>query len=275
MRPMPFIQTERGKYHYQEFRSSGLVVYLLHGLGVKCQTWEGIPDLLAKAGVHVHAFDMRGHGFSDKPDVGYSPEDHAKDIRACVKALGHPKVHLVGHSTGGRNALAFASMFPEEALSLTIIDQTLAAAPDNWKQHQEYYASFPASFPGEAELDKYLRKRFAGRERLQAFEKGKMTRAPDGTWTWGFNLKAVVETEKLGRIKDAFDLLAKVQCPALFIKGGDSDYVTMEECQRIKSLLPKGNLEVVAKAKHGVFRDNPEGFLKVLIPFLKSANPTL
>jgi len=272
---MPFIQTERGKFHYQENRSTGLVVYLLHGLGVKLSTWEGIPDLLAKAGFHVFAFDMKGHGFSDKPDVGYAPEDHAQDLHALVRALGHPKVHLVGHSTGGRNALAFAALFPEEPLSLTIIDQTLAAAPDNWKQHQEYYGSFPPSFKDEGELDKYLEKRFPGRGRLQAFEKGKFARSADGTWSWGFNLKAVVETEKLGRIKDAYDLLPKVQCPALFIKGGDSDYVTMEECKKIKTLFPKGSLEVVPKAKHGVFRDNPEGFLKALVPFLKSASPSL
>src|SRR6185369_16968107 len=105
---MPYVKTPRGQFFYQESGSSGPVVYLLHGLTAKCQDWETIPESLAKEGFHIFAFDMRGHGQSFKPDTGYRPEDHAADIEACAKSLGHDRFHLVGHSTGGRNALFFA-----------------------------------------------------------------------------------------------------------------------------------------------------------------------
>ena len=89
---------------------------------------------------------MRGHGRRDKPENGYAPEDHARDIEACSRALGHDLVNIVGHSTGGRNALAFAGLFPERAKTLTIVDQTLTPNPDGWKKYFEDYAEYPTPF---------------------------------------------------------------------------------------------------------------------------------
>lgn len=266
---MPFIQTPRGNFFYQECRSTGPVVYLLHGLTAKSQDWAGIPDLLAKTGFHVFAFDMRGHGKSDKPESGYTPEDHAKDVQACAEALGHSQLHVVGHSTGGRNALVFAALFPERALSLTIVDQTLSKDEQSWKKYLERYTEYPAPFPNEETLDKFLRQKFPGDERRFAYYKGQFWKTDNGEWNWNFSPQAAWKTQKLGREKEAYEWLGKVQCPLLFIKGGDSRYVSPEEAEKIRKLLPQDRFVVVEKAEHAVFRDNPEGFLKVLIPFLK------
>src|SRR6185295_19052382 len=141
-------------------------------LTAKCQDWETIPESLAKEGFHIFAFDMRGHGQSFKPDTGYRPEDHAADIEACAKSLGHDRFHLVGHSTGGRNALFFAGLFPRQALSLTIVDQTLSADPDSYQKQIETYAGYPTPFSDEASLDRFLQEKYPGRERMIRFEKG-------------------------------------------------------------------------------------------------------
>ena len=268
---MPFVQTPRGRFFYQEFRSSGPVVYLLHGLTAKSQDWQGIPDMLAKTGFHVFAFDMRGNGQSEKPESGYAPEDHAQDIEACAEALGHLKLHVVGHSTGGRNALVFAALFPERAQTLTIVDQTLTKDEESWKKYQQRYSEYPTPFPDEKALDKFLHKRFSGDQERFVYYKGQFRQAESGEWDWNYFTKAAWMTQKLGREKEAYDWLGKVKCPILFIKGGDSRYVSPEEADKIKGLLPQGSFVVVEKAEHAVFRDNPEGFLKVLVPFLRES----
>ncbi len=270
---MPFIQTERGKFFYQEFNSSGPVVYLLHGLTAKSQDWGSVSDLLAKMGFHVFAFDMRGHGQSDKPESGYTPEDHAKDIESWAEALGHAKIHVVGHSTGGRNALVFAALFPERALTLTIVDQTLTKDEESWKKYLKRYTEYPVPFPDEEALNHFLRKKFSRDERRFVYYKGQFWKTDNGEWNWNFSPQAAWKTQKLGREKEAYEWLGKVKCPVLFIKGGDSDYVSPEEAEKIKGLLPQGRLVVVEKAEHAVFRDNPEGFLKALGPFLREARP--
>lgn len=277
---MPSLQTPRGNFFYQEFRSSGPMVYLLHGLTAKSQDWQDIPERLAEAGFHVFAFDMRGHGSTYfhntqgssrqvAPEEDYSPEGHAKDVEACAEALGHAKIHVVGHSTGGRNALVFAALFPERVLSLTIVDQTLSEDHESWKKYRDRRGEYPAPFVDEAALDKFLHGKFPGDRRRFDYYKGQFWKREDGQWDWNFSSLGASETQRLGREKEAYGWLGKVKCPVLFIKGGDSRYVSPEEAEKIKGFLPKGNFVVVEKAEHAVFRDNPEGFLRVLVPFLK------
>lgn len=265
---MPYVQTERGRFYYAEYASTGPVVYLLHGLTAKNQDWGGIPDVLAKTGFHVYAFDMRGHGQSDKPLDGYTPEDHARDIAAWASALGHPRVHAVGHSTGGRNVLVFAGLFPEKTQSLTVIDQTFNPDPDSWKKYMGRYLEFPTPFKDEEQLDKFLEKKFVKDLQRQVYYKGQFWKNELGQWDWNYSTEAAWKTQKYGREKDAHDLFMKVRCPMLFMKGGDSRYVPPEEVDVIKNLMPHGKWAVVPDAEHAVFRDNPEGFLKVLVPFL-------
>ncbi len=269
---MPFVQTDRGKFFYLEYRSSGPVVYLLHGLTAKAQDWGSIPDMLAKIGFHVFVFDMRGHGQSDKPEEGYGPEDHASDVEAWAVALGHAKVQVVGHSTGGRNAMVFSVLYPERAQTLTIVDQTLTADLESWKKYLTRYTEYPTPFADEPTLDKFLKKKFSGDERHIVYYKGQFWKKDSGEWDWNFSPAAAWKTQKLGREKETYDWLAKVKCPILFIKGGDSNYVSPQEAEKIKELIPQGRFVVVEKAEHAVFRDNSEGFLKVLVPFLKSVS---
>jgi len=269
---MSFVLTERGRFFYQEYRSTGPVVYLLHGLTAKSQDWESIPDMLAKTGFHVFAFDMRGHGQSDKPEEGYSPEDHARDIEAWAKALGHDALHVIGHSTGGRNALVFAALFAERVRSLTIVDQTLSQDVESWKKYMERYMEYPAPFRDEAALDKFLQKKFPNDKRRFVYYKGQFWQKEKGEWSWNFSPQAAWKTQKLGREREAYDWLTKIKCPILFIKGADSTYVSPKEAEKIKAMIPKGQFVVVEKAEHAVFRDNSEGFLRVLLPFLKDSS---
>jgi pimeloyl-ACP methyl ester carboxylesterase len=269
---MPFVQTDRGKFFYLEYRSSGPVVYLLHGLTAKAQDWGSVPDMLAKTGFHVFVFDMRGHGQSDKPEEGYGPEDHAADIEAWAVALGHAKIQVVGHSTGGRNAMVFSALYPERAQTLTIVDQTLTADVESWKKYLTRYTEYPTPFADEQTLDKFLKKKFSGDERHIVYYKGQFWKKDSGEWDWNFSPAAAWKTQKLGREKESYDWLAKIKCPILFIKGGDSDCVSPQEAEKIKGLIPQGQFVVVEKAEHAVFRDNSEGFLKVLVPFLKGVS---
>ena len=76
------------------------------------------------------------------------PRDLAIDTTALLQTLGMAQAHVVGHSTGGRNGLFFAQLFPARTLSLTIIDQTLTPAPEGWKDAQKDFAEYPTALPG-------------------------------------------------------------------------------------------------------------------------------
>ncbi|HVZ81535.1 MAG TPA: alpha/beta hydrolase [bacterium] len=273
---MPFVLTDRGKFFYEEYRSEGPPVYLLHGLTAKHQDWSSTPDMLAKLGYHVFAFDMRGHGRTywesrneDEKGQDFTPEGHAKDLEACAKALGHSGLHVIGHSTGGRNALVFAALFPDLVRSLTVIDQTLTKDLESWKKYRDRRGEYPAPFADEKALDDFLRGKFPGDKLRFDYYKGQFWKKENGEWDWNFSSFGASETQRLGREKEGYPWLPQVKCPILYIQGGDSRYMEAGEREKIESLMTHGHFVVVEKAEHAVFRDNPEGFLRVLATFLK------
>ncbi|MFI8308308.1 alpha/beta fold hydrolase [Streptomyces sp. NPDC085927] len=89
-------------------------VVLLSGITGHVEGWTRNVVALAEQGLHVHAIDVVGHGFTDKPtDVEYSCPLFARHVIAFLDALGIEKAHLVGQSLGGWIALHTAKTYPE------------------------------------------------------------------------------------------------------------------------------------------------------------------
>jgi pimeloyl-ACP methyl ester carboxylesterase len=70
-----FVTIDGVRYHYTEYPGSGQDVFLLHGFASSTYTWEKVAPMLQANGYHVWALDMKGFGWSDKPeDADYSPQ---------------------------------------------------------------------------------------------------------------------------------------------------------------------------------------------------------
>src|SRR6185503_14069201 len=78
----------------------------------------------------VIAPDLRGSGSSEKPASGYEKKILAQDIHALVKALGFPKIKIVGHDIGLMVAYAYAAQYPDEVESVVLMDAFLPGVGD-------------------------------------------------------------------------------------------------------------------------------------------------
>lgn len=88
------------------------VVVLTHGMGGWLGSWD--DDVPAIAEKHaVLRWDVRGHGDSDKPDVPYSAEMHARDLAGLLRALGIERARVGGNSMGGAITQRFLLDYPE------------------------------------------------------------------------------------------------------------------------------------------------------------------
>lgn len=106
---------------------AGSDLVLIHGLGANLSFWFfGGAQLLA-ARYRVVMYDLRGHGRSPMPQTGYSLGAMAADLRSLLDRSGIAQADIVGHSFGGRVALAFALAFPERVRSLVVADTQLRA----------------------------------------------------------------------------------------------------------------------------------------------------
>lgn len=100
---------------------AGPPVVLLHGLAGSGRYWGAAYDRLADRSRLVVP-DLLGFGASPRPPWGYSPQDHADALAACLAEVGaEGSALVVGHSLGSLVALAFAARHPERVAGVVAI----------------------------------------------------------------------------------------------------------------------------------------------------------
>jgi N-formylmaleamate deformylase len=113
--------------HYLRTGGDKSPLVLAHGLTDNAQAWTRF------ARVFEHTFDIvmvdaRGHGLSDKPEHGYSPQELAKDLAGVIQGLGLEKPLVIGHSMGAVTASWLSADYPE-LVSATILEDPVWSWP--------------------------------------------------------------------------------------------------------------------------------------------------
>jgi 3-oxoadipate enol-lactonase len=105
---------------YYELHGEGKPLVLINGLGIDVSEFDSISRWLAQK-YRVLAFDNRGAGRTDKPDIPYSIEMMAEDTEELLNALGIEQASILGISLGGRIALELALQHPERVERLILV----------------------------------------------------------------------------------------------------------------------------------------------------------
>lgn len=121
---MPFFATEDNtKLYYEEYGEGKTVVFVP---GWDCSHHHfrrQIPEF--RKNFHVLAYDLRGHGDSDRTEYGLTLPQLAKDLHDLIEFTGVRDVTLVGWSMGVDIIWEYVRHYGEEYLSrLVFIDQS-------------------------------------------------------------------------------------------------------------------------------------------------------
>ena len=119
------IETEAGGYAALE-AGTGPPILMLHGLGGNKASF--LPTVAALAPTfRTIAVDLLGFGDSDKPlGASYGPEFQARGIEHLLDALDLDRVHVIGHSMGGRVALELGFHLPHRTIGLVMMTPAMA-----------------------------------------------------------------------------------------------------------------------------------------------------
>ncbi|HEY6034509.1 MAG TPA: TIGR04551 family protein [Kofleriaceae bacterium] len=115
-----FVDVDGIHVRYREL-GSGPAVILLHGYGASLDSWITVQPAVA-AHHRVIAVDLKGFGWTSRPDGDYSPAAQAQLVWHVLDKLGVDQVAIVGHSWGTSVALAMAVAHPERTLRVALYD---------------------------------------------------------------------------------------------------------------------------------------------------------
>jgi pimeloyl-ACP methyl ester carboxylesterase len=115
--------------HYQQV-GTGPDVVMVHGITGNLAVWHLriVPALADR--FRLLTYDLRGHGYSDTPPTGYSPDAMATDLRELLDALEIERPVVIGHSYGADISLYFAARHPERVREVVAIEAALPAMED-------------------------------------------------------------------------------------------------------------------------------------------------
>jgi pimeloyl-ACP methyl ester carboxylesterase len=124
------------RFHVQQLDPPGPVagaptVVFVHGLVIDnlSSFYYTLAGPVAGAGARALLYDLRGHGMSERPPLGYSTSDGAADLCALLDALGvTDPVYLIGNSYGGAIAARMAVAAPERVAGLVLVEAECAGA---------------------------------------------------------------------------------------------------------------------------------------------------
>ena len=231
---------------------------IAHGLYGSARNWGVIAKRLADSR-RVVSVDMRNHGESPMTDT-HSYADMAADLG---EVIGEGPWDIVGHSMGGKAAMVLALTQPDKLRKLVVAD----IAPVGYGHTQVQYieamrAVDLAQVETRGDADRQLAPHVP-EDGIRAFllqsldVKGRR---------WRLNLD-VLEREMPGIIGFP-DVDGQFDGPALFLSGGDSDYVRPEHRDRIRALFPRARFAKIPGAGHWLHAEKPREFEAAIRVFL-------
>jgi len=243
----------------------GAPVAILHGLFGAGRNWANIARRLASRH-RVIAFDLRNHGASPWADtMGYAEME--EDVRSAMLARGHRRYALIGHSMGGKVAMAAALADADAVERLVVVDIAPVAYPVPYRAYARAMRELDLStITRRGEADAQLAAAIPDRgERaflLQSLVLG------DGAPRWQLNLAAIEAALPALAGFPATPSNAVYDGPAIFVGGGKSAYLRPEHEPAMRARFPQATLVRIDGAGHWVHVERPDEFLASVAGFL-------
>ncbi|MBN8907597.1 MAG: alpha/beta hydrolase [Rhodospirillales bacterium 69-11] len=242
----------------------GPPVVLLHGLFGQARNFGTIQRALAPR-FRVTALDMRNHGASPHgADMAYPTQ--AADVLETLAHLGIGRAAVIGHSMGGKAAMAAALAQPATIGRLLVSD----IAPVPYQHGNADIAAALTSVPltpglTRAQAEAALAPLIPD-PTLRPFLLQNLSFGPTPAWRIGLDEIAASVRD----LEGWRPIEGRYEGPALFVAGERSDYIPADARPIIRGLFPAARFVTVKNAGHWVHADNPAGFLSVLEAFLAS-----
>ena len=246
-------------------QGDGQPLLVIHGLFGSSRNWQSLSQQWAQD-FRVISVDLRNHGDSfHAAEMNYAVM--TEDVVNLMDHLDLDSPHVLGHSMGGKVAMTLCNAHPHRVNRLIVAD----IAPVSYA-HSHHDLIQPI-----LDLD------LSGISRRKQADEALTPSIPDpgirlfllqnlviveGQAKWKLNWPVLNQSmSAITGFPDISDW--SIANPALFLRGGLSDYVSPESWHLIHQHFPNARLSTIEKAGHWLHAEKPEQFYQSVLSFLQ------
>lgn len=237
---------------------SGPPLLVLHGLFGSSSNWRSVARHLAPTRT-VHSVDLRNHGASPWADsMDYT--GMADDVLQLMDRLGLEQPAVMGHSMGGKVAMALALRHPQRVRQLVVIDIAPVSYADTLTPFAEAMRRADVlAAASRADVQRRLQQAVPDPGVVPFLMQNLV--AHNDHFDWRINLPGI-----LGSMPQLCGFPSELMGaafgqPVTVIAGDRSGYVAAGDGSAFAPMFSQVRVEVVANAGHWVHADQPGDFL--------------
>ena len=186
----------------------------------------------------------------------------AEDVLETLSSLNIQKFIVIGHSMGGKIAMKLADLARVQTEKLVVLDITPIQYHES--HHTEIFkalfavqqANVASRLEAAKIMREYIHEEMVIQFLLKSFNKGQ----------WLFNVQALFD-----HYPDimAWEKVEKVNQPALFLRGGNSFYISKpEHFAAINEQFSQAKIECIENTGHWLHGEKPDEVIKHMQTFL-------
>ena len=240
---------------------SGEPLVLIHGFGdskisfVQCAKWL-VP--------HYRAIMPEVPGFGDTAHdekLDYGTRAQADRFHKFFHQIGLEKFHIAGNSMGGHIAASYALAYPEDVLSVILID----ASGMKVKEGEPYKdAEKPAGTPEE--FDAYMDKIFVKKPPIPGSFKRYFIQQAQKNFAWQNKIRGDIR-----KGPDAFlnDRIATIAAPTLVLWGDKDQLIELAVGEAYHAAIAGTQFVVFKDCGHSPQYERPQETAEAILAFLQ------
>jgi esterase len=240
------------------------IIFVIHGLFGSLSNLSTLAKDL-QSQYHVILIDVRNHGKSPQNKSMSYPE-MVEDVIELADHLKIEQFSIVGHSMGGKIAMGCALSHPERISSIVIADIAPVSYED---KHSEVFNGLLLlnfkKIKNRMEASEQLSRYIDSPEVRQFLLKSLQKKGND--FAFLFNLRALADNYIHIREWPYRDKI--FDKPALFIKGGSSDYILPMHQKTIMTQFPNAHAKIIANTGHWLHAEKAITFNRLVSDFFK------
>jgi len=253
------VPTPEGNMHFVK-QGSGYPLVMLHPLGTSTWAWHTVIDSLSQH-YTCYAFDMLGHGESDKPNRHFNLPDYAKALDEACQLLNIHRGHYLGNSVGACLATEMAASYPERLDKLVLVGCPVWDPYTASQRLSDTAANYDADGLAKPRTLEEMRTQTTFAEPRQEWvDATNQTRAQAGVW-----VKNLMDSLAY---YDVLSRLPRIKASATLVMYGEHDRLRDGE-ELLHNNIANASKKILPGLGHIPQIEDPKTFVDALLSFLQ------